>query len=222
MTGTIVAIHTLSPTVKAIEFSTEPRLDFSAGQYIEAKLPGLEWTPFSLASSPQDPTAQLCIKEMPEHKAELDALQPGQSFPLKAADGGLLYRSDGSRPVCLIGTGTGIAPLRSILRSRRQQGLLAPETTLLFGVFSQDEILYKDEWAQEGVHFVPCLSDPQPGWDGFHGMVGDAIRQGHLALNWPEVDVYLCGHTEMVQEIKALLMELGTPRSAIVHELFIP
>ncbi len=122
----------------------------------------------------------------------------------------------------LVATGTGIAPFRSMLLDRLPQ---EPDRrfTLIFGVRHEEGLLYRDDWeslAREfpNFEFRPTLTRPEPGWTGLTGRV-----QSHVVEALGErrdIDVYICGLKEMVNDVRAMLKEKGVDRKRIVYERY--
>jgi NAD(P)H-flavin reductase len=121
-----------------------------------------------------------------------------------------------------VGTGTGIAPIRSMILDLYRSGFEGP-LTVYFGVRYEDELLYEADWRRlEAEHpqfrFYPTVSRPKA-WTGRVGWVQDALRD---TLRDPaSKEVYVCGLVPMVKAVKPLLMELGVPRQQIHTEKYV-
>jgi CDP-4-dehydro-6-deoxyglucose reductase len=121
----------------------------------------------------------------------------------------------------LIATGTGIAPFRSMLQAHLNAA--SPVFTLLFGVRYESHLLYREEFEEIArVHanfrFWPTLTRPESGWTGRQGRV-----QAHLTEaigDRRDIDFYLCGLKEMVDETRVLLKSQGFDRKQIFYEKY--
>ena len=224
---TLQAITPLSPSVYQIAFLPASPLAFQAGQYIEVCFSPQEsiekqtFLPFSLASAPSDPLLALCIREQADHPQmpSLRSLRIGDTLFLRGAHGALLDRPRPAHPSIFLATGTGIAPFRSILRERLCREKNLADCHLFFGVRSEDDILYRDEWESLlNERFTPVLSRPSSSWQGARGHLGDLLRQRASLLPWADCDVYLCGQSAMIAEMKAFLLHQGVAPDAIHHE----
>jgi sulfite reductase alpha subunit-like flavoprotein len=143
---------------------------------------------------------------------------------------GVFTRDPGSEhPSLFVGTGTGITPLRSMLKAalaRGNKSLL----WILFGARHEEDILYRDElvaleMASPHVRYEVTLSRPDPGWGRRSGYVQDHLPElvGALRRAAPgaAVHAYVCGLERMVQSAKTLLRgELGLERKHVHTEQY--
>ena len=122
-----------------------------------------------------------------------------------------------------IGTGTGLAPLRSMVLCNEWQSK-APLAFLL-GVRSEKDIIYPELFGSERPpqlagreHVRIALSRPEGQWDGFKGRVTDYIR----AMDWDfaRTHYYLCGNGAMITEVKEFLATKGVDKEQIHMEKY--
>jgi ferredoxin-NADP reductase len=150
----------------------------------------------------------------------LFALKPGDSVEITPPLGFFTLRNT-DRHILLVGTGTGVAPFRSMLATHLAQ--VKKPVTLLFGTRYEESILYRSEFEEfERAHshfqFWPTLTRPHAEWKGRTGRV-----QSHLeeALGGrTDLDVYLCGLKEMVDDMRRQLKARGFDRRQIVYEKY--
>ena len=127
--------------------------------------------------------------------------------------GTFFLRTDEVRPLLLLATGTGFAPIKGILEQAVASGLLAEREVTLYWGGRRREDLYLFElvqsWAKEypRFRFVPLLSRPIPEWTGRTGYVQDSVLADYTDLS--SYDVYACGAPAMVQSARAALSSLG-------------
>lgn len=184
------------------------------GQYLNLILPDGRSRSFSLASAELSAGLQLHIRQI-EGGAFTSGLLPG----LRAGDvltvelplGSFVYRREDERPLLMVATGTGIAPVRSMLESLLDDPD-CPPVSLYWGQ-RQAEELYLDaelrSWAERLYEFryVPVLSRADAHWGGQRGHVQDAI-----AADWDDLSehaLYLCGSPAMIRDVKALATQRG-------------
>lgn len=162
---------------------------------------------YSLVSGENDPSLKLLIRVIPDGITSplLAALKPGDKPEFTGPTGSFQLRDPG-RPLWFIGTGTGIAPLLSFLRTRHD---LRP--TVLHGVRTSAELYYRAEIETRSAAYQPCLSRE----GGQPRRVTDALKE--LAPP-PEADIYLCGGQPMIQAVRAILLEKNTPPDRIITE----
>ena len=227
---TLRAARMLSPKVRALTFDPGADFAFRAGQWVSLKFPlagsdELLARSYSIASAPRaDHSFDLAVTRVDEG--------PGSNFLHTMAVGDTVESADPMgfftlpaalhRPLLMVGTGTGVAPLRAMIESLA--GADAPPVTLLFGVRRREDLLYADEFTALAAgggrfHFEPTLSRPDEGWNGRTGYV-----QHHLPAMLaaqPEADVYICGLNAMVRDARKVLRDaLGVPRERVHSERF--
>jgi ferredoxin-NADP reductase len=129
------------------------------------------------------------------------------------------------RPVVMVATGTGVAPFRAMLQEIEAKSVVAQPIYLLFGCRTEDEILYRDEFESLATRlsyftFIPTLSRAGDEWPGRRGWV-QAHLGDVLAKTTPDVDVYVCGLTKMVKEVRTICREqLGVDRKRVHIERY--
>ena len=218
----------LAPGVRHFEFDLPAveRFGFVPGQFMSmtAGIDGDEITrAYSIASPPSGNRFALCLNEVEggRFSPHLFSMTPGQEVACQGPYGAFIFR----RPLndsILVATGTGIAPFRSMLLDRLPH---QPDRrfTLIFGVRREHGLLYRKEWealAEQypNFDFRPTLTRPEPAWTGRTGRV-----QGHLleALgDRRDVDIYICGLKEMVNDVRARLKEAGVDRKRMIYERY--
>ena len=125
------------------------------------------------------------------------------------------------RDSLFIATGTGIAPMRSMLQANLTAS--SPAFTLLYGVRHESHLMYRNEFQdlQERFpqfRFWPVVSRPESVWIGRRGHVQHHLEQ---ALgDRTDLDVYLCGLKAMVDDVRALLKGKGFDRKQIGYEKY--
>lgn len=226
----VVANEAISPTVRVLrlDFGALP-LAFEAGQWLHLHVPtarGLEKRAYSIASAPGERTLELAITHVASGSVSplLHALPVGSEL---ACDGphGFFTRSGelAREPALFVATGTGLCPLRSMLQERARGADPTP-ITLLFGVRSELDILWRDElerWARElpGFRLEVTLSRPSPDWSGRTGYVQRHVAE--LARALPPSHVFICGLNRMVADVRALCKaELGLDRKRVHSERY--
>lgn len=188
-----------------LDLPTGVTFRFRAGQYVEVIMEGGLRRSFSVANAPQDPaTVELHIRHVPGGRFTphvFDTLKAGDRLTIEGPKGGFYLRKE-QRPVILLASGTGFAPIKSIVLYAMRHQLRGPATFYWGGRRPQD--LYMSamptQWAANypGFHFVPVVSDASAadGWQGRVGQVHEAV-----IADFPDLsghDVYACGVPAMV------------------------
>jgi len=213
-------VDTLTPRVKALHLKLDRPIGFVAGQFIYVLLERdgrLIKKPYSIASPPsQSPTdhLELAITLVPGGYVStlLHGMQGGEKLAVEGAAGRFVVKDPGAHDLVFVATGTGVAPIRSIVLNLFQGGFTR-NVWLLFGVRHEDEILYLADWrrlegAYPNFHFIPTISRPKSAeWMGEVGYV-----QTKLASYVPDTSgklVFVCGVVPMVKDVTDKLLALG-------------
>jgi ferredoxin-NADP reductase len=222
----------LAPEVHHFEFEV-PEVDhlpFTPGQFVSVveNRGGKEITrAYSIASPRSDNRFALCLNRVQDGLISpwLFSLKPGDQIELKEPLGYFTLRHPGRKAV-FVGTGTGVAPFRSMLLEHLPK--LQPHITLLFGVRYQHGLLYQDEFVKLAetyptFRYLPTLTRPDANWDGRTGRVQTHLDEA-INLRTPEemvnVDVYICGLKEMVDDVRKELKARGFDRKQIIYEKY--
>jgi sulfhydrogenase subunit gamma (sulfur reductase) len=185
------------------------------GQYLNAKA-GTAHGPFALACAPneQGPLEIFFKRGHPLTDALADLsvgshLQvtraEGQGFPLERARG---------LDLLLVGSGTGQAPLRSVVQSVRRDRKRFGKVTLLLGVRSTEHLAYTSEhplWEADGVDVHVTLSQSPATWSGRTGWVQQHLPSGDLI----RTVAFLVGQKAMTDDVTAALRQRGLPAEQI-------
>lgn len=182
---------------------------------------------YSIASPRGGNRFSLCLNQVPDGivSTYLFQLNPGDEIKIHEPIGYFTLRHPGRRAV-FVATGTGIAPFRSMLLDHlpKQQ----PQITLLFGVRYEAGLLYRQEFERLAAEFptfrfMPTLTRPPESWTGLTGRVQQHLDEA-LDLHVPEemfnVDVYICGLKEMVDDVRRELKKRGFDRKQIIYEKY--
>jgi ferredoxin-NADP reductase len=235
--ATLTASRPLSPGVRSLVFARVDGtpFDFEAGQWVSLLVPtsdGELRRSYSIASAPDGgPAFELAVTRVDSGKGSnaLHALAVGdtlrvigpQGFFTRAAPPG-----GEAPPTLFVGTGTGLAPLRSMIRA--SVGAAVP-MALLFGGRTEADLLYRDELTElaarhPGFAYAQTLSQGSDGWAGRRGYVQAHARTlyDELAARSPTPPhVYVCGLEKMVSAVRTLFrQELGLPRQLVHSERY--
>ena len=229
-------ITALTSNIKEINLdilSPEEGIKFKAGQYIQLRAPKYELTKqeeyraYSIAS-PSDEHHQigLIIGKVPGGAVSTyvhDYLKEGDEVLINGPYGEF-YLRDSDRDILMIATGTGLAPIKSILHQMEKEQN-ARKITLFFGARTRKDLIHHEDLKQfekniPNLKFVPTLSRPteEDQWDGELGRVTDLIQK-HIPEN-ADLDVYICGSPAMVQSCVEALSKKNIPRERILFDEF--
>jgi NAD(P)H-flavin reductase/ferredoxin len=230
-TAQVVEMERLAPEVMRVWLALPPgeRLPFAAGQYIDILLEDGQRRAFSFANPPQDDARiELHVRRIPGGRFTthvFERMQVGDTLRFEGPVGSFTLR-EGDRPVLLVATATGFAPVKSIVEDAFHRGLRRP-MVLYWGVRRPEDFYLLDRvraWERDHAQFrfVPVLSQPRPedGWTGRTGHVQDAIL-----ADFPElagVEVYVCGSVRMVDSAVQAFLARGLDEQACFSDAFTP
>jgi CDP-4-dehydro-6-deoxyglucose reductase len=228
MKATLLDTKQLTPDVRhfIFEASEVETLHFLPGQFasLTQTIQGKEITrAYSFASAPGDGNRfELCLNHVPDGQFSewLFELKPGGAVEMRPPMGTFTLHHP-EREAVFVATGTGIAPFRSMLQAHLNES--SPAITLVFGTRYERSLLYRAEFEEMArrypqFHFLPVLSRPEPEWGGLKGRVQEHLRDAVGERR--DMDVYLCGLNEMVNETRTMLKEMGFDRKHIFYEKY--
>ncbi len=179
---------------------------FRAGQYVEIVLGNGLRRSFSIANAPHDTaTVELHIRRVANGHFTpqvFEQLKEGDPLTIGGPKGGFFLR-DEHRPVILLASGTGFAPLKSMVLDAMRRKLQGPAMLYWGGRRRRDLYMMDlpDAWTRKSAafHFVPVLSeaDPADAWTGRTGFVHEAVMADFPDMS--KYDVYACGVPAMVE-----------------------
>jgi NAD(P)H-flavin reductase len=192
-------------SVLHLRFPAGTKVKFRAGQYLQVLLEDGSRRSFSMANPPhQNDGVLLHVRHVPNGRFSgyLDAgPATGDVVKLEMPFGDFHLREDSDKPIVFVASGTGFAPIRSILEDAFKRKLTNRPMTLYWGG-RRSRDLYQAEvaqkWAQQypNFRFVPVLSEPEEGWSGRTGFVHLAVLEDFPSLAGHEV--YACGVPAMI------------------------
>ncbi len=210
-----------------LKLPASERLRFLPGQYIDVLLKDGKRRGFSLANAPfNDQLLELHIRYVPGGHFTHYVFNEMKEKALLRIEGplGSFHLRDTERPLILMGGGTGMAPLKSILEQLMEQGITRP-VRLYWGVRAKQD-LYLDSlirsWVsrQQLLSYIPVLSEPNPEdeWQGRTGWVHEAVIADSNDL--AQYDVYMCGPPPMIVAAKRDFTARGLPETQLFSDSF--
>jgi ferredoxin-NADP reductase len=222
-----VAVETAS--VRTITLDVPDWPGHRAGQHLDIRLTDedgyMAERSYSIASAPGEPVA-LTVERLDDGEVSpylTDELRAGDDLELRGPIGGYFVWEPGDGgPLLLLAGGSGVVPLRSILRHRERTGSPVP-VRLLYSSRTLDDVIYRAELDRPvaGVQVVHTLTRRQPpGWAGYARRV-DAALLAEVA--WPASATplaYVCGPTSFVEAVSQALVRAGYPPERVKTERF--
>ena len=225
--ATVEQVDSLSYNVRGFRFKfvEPPTLTFKAGQFIILNVPKDGATvkrAYSIASAPQDPRAiELCIQHVEGGIASTYfwSLKPGDTVSISGPHGNFLLKEPLDYEPVFIATGTGVAPLRAMIRHLLFINFNKP-LWLLFGTRYEHSLLYESEFRslsglRPNFHYLPVISRPKD-WHGDVGHVQQLFQKYITDISNKEI--YLCGWLEVVKAVCKDLEGMGVPKEKLHYE----
>jgi ferredoxin-NADP reductase len=205
-----------------------------AGQHVDVRLTAPDGyqaqRSYSIASAPEDAHLVLTVEEIDDGEVSpylTEGLRPGDELELRGPIGGyFVWDSAQPGPLQLFAGGSGIVPLRAMLRHRAAMGSTTP-ARLLYSARSLRDVIYRHELLEApgdaGVDVTVALTRSWPeDWTGHRGRVDGRLLD---AETWPAGDepwIYICGPTGFVEAISQRMVQRGHPPDRIKTERFGP
>jgi ferredoxin-NADP reductase len=224
--ATVSAIRDETATARTITLEVPDWAGHRAGQHLDVRLTAEDGytaeREYSIASEPGAPV-QITVQRLSDGEVSpylTDELRTGDEVEIRGPAGGYFVWDGGDDPLLLIAGGSGIVPLRSILRHRARTGSRVP-ARLLYSVRTLADVIYRDELDQLGAEVTCTLTRSQPpGWAGRSGRVTPGLLK---ELAWPAADhplAFVCGPTSFVESVATGLTGLGYPAHRVKTERF--
>ena len=233
--ATISAIRPETPTVTSFTFRLPMWRAHRSGQHYDVRLTAKDGyraeRSYSIASEPaRTGEIDLTIERVPDGEVSgyfHEIAVVGDQVELRGPIGGYFTWQPSERPLFLVGGGSGVVPLMAMLRDRAAVRATAP-ARLLYSAREPDEVIYADELerlAGEMDGFEQYLTFTRrqpPGWTGYARRIDRQMLQETAGPLGPDVDVFVCGPTRLVESVATALQEIGTPGVRIRTERFGP
>jgi len=210
-----------------LELPANERLRFLAGQYISILPKDQKPRNFSLAIAPHNSEyLELHIRRVENGvftQHVFNDMKERDILRFKGPFGKFLLREGSNKPVIFVASGTGFAPIKSIIEHVRQIGLQRPMHLYWGGRRPRDIYMLEEvkQWEGSGLKFIPVLSEalPEDGWQGRAGLVHQAVLADFDDLSGYEI--YACGAPAMVDAARRdFIAQRGLPEISFISEVF--
>ena len=232
--GTISAIAELTHDIRRLDVVLDDALSFRAGQYVDIAIPesGVSRS-YSMANPPSEKKAlSFIIKVYPDGEfSSLLASKLAVGDPLEVTGPfGVSFRDEHNEgPMLLVGGGSGLAPLWSILGDLVESGRQKP-IRFYYGARAKRDLFYRGEIAElaaklDDFRFVPALSalDPGDDWEGRAGLIHEVVASDYADRSAVvAMESYACGPPPMVEALLPVFQRIGIDADHIHLDKFTP
>jgi len=195
--------------ILGLKLPANERLQFLAGQYLEFLLKDGTRRSFSMGNAPHDDELlQLHVRhvaggQFTDHV--FGKMKERDILRFEGPQGTFFLREDSDKPIVLVASGTGFAPIKSIIEHALHKDIRRPMTLYWGGRRPNDLYMsaLAEGWAAQGrITYVPVISDalPEDNWSGRTGFVHRAVMQDFPDLSLHQV--YACGVPIMVDSAR--------------------
>jgi ferredoxin-NADP reductase len=227
--ATVVSVTDETDSVRTIGLDLPDWPGHQAGQHLDVRLTAEDGysaeRSYSIASADGEPVA-ITVERLEDGEVSpylTRELRPGDQMEVRGPIGNwFTWGPQDGGPLLLIAGGSGVVPLRAILRHRQRSGSTVP-TRLLYSSRSLDDVIYRRELDQyqgsADVRYTLTRRQP-PGWGGFAGRVDDAML---ARIAWPASQrplAFICGPTPFVEAVAELLVARQYPENRVKTERF--
>ncbi len=230
----VLSIDKPAPDVAVIKLQlpANQNLQYHAGQYVEFILMGGARRSYSMANAPHNlgspPAIELHIRHMPGGKFTdhvFGAMKVRDILRMEGPFGSFFLREDSTKPIVLLASGTGFAPIKALVEQLRMKGSERP--VVLYWGCRRKADLYMHDWCVQAaaemptLRYVPVLSEPDPAdaWAGRTGFVHEAVMADLPDLSGHQV--YACGAPVMVESAQRdFVQRCGLPAEEFYADSF--
>ena len=218
--------------VLRLQLPANQNLQYRAGQYVEFILRDGARRSYSMANAPHSlgspPAIELHLRHMPGGKFTdhvFTAMKEKDILRMEGPFGSFFLRDESTKPMILLASGTGFAPIKAIIQQLQHKGIQRP-AVLYWGCRKKAD-LYQHDWCLQAaaempsLRYVPVLSEPtaDDAWTGRTGFVHQAVM-----ADWPDLSghqVYACGAPVMVDSAQRdFIARCGLPAEEFYADAF--
>ena len=205
---------------------------YHAGQYVEFLLRDGDRRAYSMANAPhtqaENASIELHLRHMPGGKFTdhvFGAMKEKEIMRVEGPFGSFYLREDSTKPMVLLASGTGFAPIKAMIEHMQFKRITRPAVLYWGGRRPAD--LYLHDWVMARVaempnlRYIPVISDalPEDAWTGRTGFVHKAVLQDMPDLS--AYQVYACGAPIVVDSAQADYIAAGLPAEEFFADSFV-
>jgi ferredoxin-NADP reductase len=216
-----------TPTATTLVLDVPGWAGHRAGQHLDVRLTAEDGYQasrnYSISSAPEDGGPAITVERLDDGEVSpylVDEARPGDQFEVRGPLGGwFVWTAGDGGPLQLIGGGSGLAPLMSMLRHRRHRAGDV-EARLLLSARRPEDVLFADELPALVEPVITYTREAPPGWTGYTRRVDRAMLEEAVLPPQRDTRIFVCGPTGLVEGVAADLVALGHDPSRIRTERF--
>ncbi len=214
-----------------LQLPASDTFQYHAGQYVEFLLRDGSRRSYSMATAPhlqaEAPGMELHIRHMPGGKFTdhvFGAMKEKEIQRIEGPYGSFYLREDSTKPIILLASGTGFAPIKALIQHMRFKNIQRP--AVLFWGGRRPVDLYQDAWIRAQcadmphLRYVPVVSDAlaEDHWSGRTGFVHQAVLEDFPDLSGHQV--YACGAPIVIESAQRDYLAAGLPAEEFYADAF--
>ena len=186
---------------------------------------------YSIASPPEEQRVVITVEQLDDGEVSpylVEEVRRGDQLEFRGPIGGyFVWEASQGGPLFLVAGGSGVVPLRAVIRHRIAVGRDVP-IRLLYSSRSPEDVIYRDELdrlptEQRSIEVIHTYTRSQPpGWTGYSRRIDRALLE---EVAWPPSQrplAYVCGPTAFVEAVAADLVAQGHDPARVKTERFGP
>nr|WP_321278075.1 FAD-binding oxidoreductase [uncultured Vibrio sp.] len=211
--------------ILTFRFPPTAKFDYLPGQYVDLNYEGIKRS-YSIANAKQTTKEiELHIRKVPNGKMSDALFGKVKENQLMRMEGpkGTFFVKDNAKPLILIATGTGIAPVKAIIEELVEKQ--DPRDIHIYWGMQYKNEIYCDALMDlvnqhHNIKFTAALSREDSKGDFYKGYVQDAVVCDYRSLI--EYEVYACGSSAMINQAKDLFNNSQLPSESFFSDAFTP
>jgi ferredoxin-NADP reductase len=231
----VVEVREETPRVRTLKLHVPDWPGHKPGQHVDVRLTDEEGLQaqrsYSIATPPEEKTISLAVERLEDGEVSpylAGKVRVGDRFELRGPIGGyFVWTVASGGPLVLIGGGSGVVPLVSMLRHRANQKATMP-AKLIYSARRYEELIFREELDRlaaedPNLEITYTLTREQPaGWRGGSKRLNKTSLAALVPVPNANPQIFVCGPTGLVEAAARLLVEIGHDRGHIRTERFGP
>lgn len=234
--ATLLSSKEIAENIKAFVFAPEKWIPHKSGQHYSIRLTSPDGyqseRDYSIASEPEKVgQVEFGIEKLPEGEVSpyIHSLKIGEQIEIKGPLGGhFIWDTEIPGPLILIGGGSGMVPLVSMIRHHfaNFEKDRSRKISFLVSAKTSQHILYKDEletFLKKDPHFnfLVTVTEEDPEWSGLKGRINqDLLKEVLKPFEKSSPNIFICGPTGFVEAMASMLVSLGVDAKTVKTERF--
>ena len=135
--------------------------------------------------------------------------------------GTFFLRDSSFKNIIFLATGTGIAPIKSILEKLHESSVRYKNKIfwVIIGARYQEDLFWEPNFKNLNIKYIPVLSRQENDWNGAKGYVQDIVLKRQIDLEMTQV--YACGSNDMINSAKELFFKNNLKENNFFSDAFV-